>query len=188
MIRFFCKLWCDYLKPFWSRIRWCRKRKIESEEVTEKVTHTRTSVRSMCQEVYSRFEWTMDDFSQLFDSLRPCGYLYNWYKDSTREEPLKDDCDGYHSLIYHILKANGFDCCIFSIVTNPMKHSHTMTLYKYNGAYYLVNYTSVKGYFNCTIQDIVDDYNKSHGFKKEHYWNTQRYDYEKKKFVNERNF
>ena len=49
-------------------------------------------------------------------------------------------------------------------------------------------YISVKKYPNCTIQDIVDDYNKSHGFNKEHYWNTQRYDYEKKKFVNERNF
>ena len=63
-----------------------------------------------------------------------------------------------------------------------------MTLYKYNGAYYLVDYTLVKKYSNCIIQDIVDDYNKSHGFKKEHYWNTQRYDYEKKTFVNERNF
>lgn len=188
MIRFFCKLWCDYLKPFWSSIRWWSERKIEGKEVTEKVTNALTSVRSMCREVYSKFDWTMDDISQFFDSLRPCEYLYNWYKDSTREEPLKDDCDGYHSLIYHILKSNGFDCCIFTIATNPIKNSHTMTLYKYNDAYYLINYTSIRKYSNCTIQDIVDDYNKRNGLKKEHYWNTQEYDYEKKCFYTVKDF
>lgn len=188
MIRFFCKLWCDHLRPFWSQIRWCGKRKVKGEEVTEKITPTITSVRSLCQSVDDKFRWTMDDFSQLFDSLRPCEYLYNWYKNATKETPLKDDCDGYHSLIYHILTANGFDCCLFTIVTNPVKNSHTMTLYKYNNMYYLIDYTSIREYSGCTIQGIVDDYNKRHGLKKEHYWNTQRYDYEKKKFVNERNF
>lgn len=187
--RFFCKLWCDYLKPFWSKIRWCGKRKIVGKEVTEKVTNTLTSVRTMCNEVYRRFEWTMDDFSQLFDSLRPCEYLYNWYQESNYDDPLKDDCDGYHSIIYHILQANGFDCCIITIVTNPISKSHTMTMYKYNGCYYLVDYTSVKKYAaGTTVQQVVDDYNERRGYKKEHYWNTQRYDYKKKAFYNERNF
>lgn len=188
MIRFFSKLWCDYLRPFWSKIRWCGKRKIAGKEVTEKVTNTLTSVRNMCNEVYRRFEWTMDGFTQLFDSLRPCEYLYNWYQEANYDDPIKDDCDGYHSIIYHILQANGFDCCIITIITSPITKSHAMTLYKYNGDTYLVNYTSVKKYTNCTVQDIVNDYNKGNGFKKEYYWNTQRYDYKKKAFYNERNF
>ena len=185
MIRFFCKLWCDYLRLFWSSIRWCRKRKITSNTVVEKVDSTITSVRAMCNKVYSKFEWTIDDFSQLFDSLRPCGYLYNWYQESTKENPLKDDCDGYHSIIYHILTANGFNAAIFNVVTSPISKSHTMTLYKRDNNYYLVDYTSVIKYSGgVKIQDIVDDYNKRHGYKKEHYWNVQKYNYTQAKFYN----
>lgn len=188
MIRFFCKLWCDYLKPFWSKIRWCKKRQVVSREVSEQVTSDISSVRSLCSKVCSRFEWTMDDISQLFDSLRPCEYLYQLYCNANYDDPLKDDCDGYHSLIYHILHENGFDCCILTIVTNPIRDSHTMTLYKVNGCYYLINYTSVRKYETNNIQEIVDDYNNRNQYGKEHYWNTQRYDYIKKSFYNERNF
>lgn len=93
------------------------------------------------------------------------------------------NCDGCHSVVYHILKNNGYDCVLFTIATRPITQAHTMVIYKENGCYTLVNYRAVTHYpQGTTIQDIVDDYNKKHNLKKEWYWNMHRYDYDKNKF------
>lgn len=185
----FCKLWLDYLKPFWSRIRWCRKRKIEAYPLQDHITETYT-IQTMCSDVYRKFTWTMDDITQLGDSYAPVEYMYNQYVDSaTTGKKFQDDCDGFHSVIYHILTQNGYDCVLFTIATKPITKSHTMVIFKKDDCYYLINYTSVQKYtVGTTIQKIVDTYNATHGLKKEHYWNLHKYDYDKNIFYTVKDF
>ena len=191
MIKLFFKVWLDHIKLWWSKVRWFNKRKIESKECTEKV-NSLTDIRLMCIDVDKRFEWTMDNIDQLFDSYRPTEYLYEMYHDSTIEKPFKDDCDGFHTVIYHILKQNGYKCALLTIATNPMKYSHTMTLFvDTDGRYCLVNYNAVHKYADgTTIQQIIDEYNYANGFKKEYFWTLHEYNYETKSFykIDEKNF
>ena len=182
MMKFLARIWLDYLKPFWSKIRWNKQRKVVAEECKETVK-TIAEIRAMCSKVYSCFEWTMDDISELFDSYRPTEYLYNTYLgEKAKGKKWQDDCDGYHTVIYHILIQNGFDAVLFTIATKPFTKSHTMCLFKADGKMYLVNYTSVREYESGNIQAIVDDYNKRNKLEPEHYWNTQKYDYAGKVF------
>ena len=191
MFGLICKVFLDYWKPFWSSVRWCGKRKEEAVSLLDTVRNE-TELRSMLSNVNNHFHWTMDGITQLFDSYQPVEYLYNKYVEcKTRDEKVEGDCDDAHSIIYHILKENGYDCVLFTIATRPISQSHTMVIYKEVGCYNLVNYRAVTHYpKGTTIQDIVDDYNKSRGYKKEWYWNMHRYDYDKNKFyvVNKEDF
>lgn len=191
MFGLICKVFLDHWKPFWSAIRWGKQRKEEAVSFKD-VLSDKYTMTQMLESVNNHFMWEMDDASQLWDSYQPVELLYNWYVCSKWEDDyFIGDCDDCHSVIYHILKNNGYDCVLFTIATRPITQSHTMVIYKENGCYTLVNYRAVTHYpQGTTIQDIVDDYNKKHNFKKEWYWNMHRYDYEKKKFytVNKKDF
>ena len=59
---------------------------------------------------------------------------------------LKDDCDGFHSAIYWLIKTiadDTYDHRIITIVTKPFWKSHTMCTFKLKGKMYLVDYNSV---------------------------------------------
>ena len=183
MFSFICKIFLDHWKPLWSAIRWGKQRKVEAYELQDHITDD-AEMREMLKNVNNHFTWTMDDATQLFDSYQPVEYLYNLYVDSgINNTTVKDDCDGCHSIIYHILKENGYDCVLFTIATRPITQAHTMVIYKKDNCYHLINYRNITHYNEgVTIQEIVDDYNKKHNLKKEWYWNLHRYDYDKNKF------
>ena len=191
MFSFICKIFLDHWKPFWSAIRWGKQRKVEAYELQDHITDD-AEMREMLKNVNNHFTWTMDDATQLFDSYQPVEYLYNLYVDSgINNTTVKDDCDGCHSIIYHILKENGYDCVLFTIATRPITQAHTMVIYKKDNCYHLINYRNITHYNEgVTIQEIVDDYNKKHNLKKEWYWNLHRYDYDKNKLntVKKKNF
>lgn len=90
IIVFFESLWCKHLKHFWSKIRWCRKRKEKSREV---VTVDDAGLYPLLKDIYAHFEWTMDDWTELFDSLTPAPYLYNLYDEAKKTGSIvRDDC------------------------------------------------------------------------------------------------
>ena len=183
MFSFICKIFLDHWKPFLFFFRWGKQRKVEAYELQDHITDD-AEMREMLKNVNNHFTWTMDDATQLFDSYQPVEYLYNLYIDSgINNTTVKDDCDGCHSIIYHILKENGYDCVLFTIATRPITQAHTMVIYKKDNCYHLINYRNITHYNEgVTIQEIVDDYNKKHNLKKEWYWNLHRYDYDKNKF------
>ena len=183
MFGLICKVFLDHWKPFWSAIRWGKQRKEEAVPFEDVLSDDYTMTQ-MLNNVNTHFDWQMDDASQLWDSYQPVEFLYNWYVSlKGTNEDFVGDCDDCHSVIYHILKNNGYDCVLFTIATRPITQAHTMVIYKENGCYTLVNYRAVTHYpQGTTIQDIVDNYNKKHNLKKEWYWNMHRYDYEKNKF------
>lgn len=185
MIKFFAYIWLNWLKPIWSKMRWSKYNKIKSDS-NGFCSDDINQIRNMSREVYSKFEWVMDNFTQLFDSYRPIPMIYNEYIDATiTGKVFKDDCDGYHSCIYHILQnVETLDCAIITLVTKPMSQSHTMCVFtkieNNEKRYYLVDYNNIFGGFN-SAQEIVDDYIKRRNIPVR-YWNLQKYNYEKSKF------
>lgn len=179
MIKLFFKLWLNKIKPFWSKIRWKSKLSVKSNMCYEQLD-TIDDVKSMCKDVYNTFEWTQDGLDELFDSYRPVEYLYTEYiKNKGTNNKFKDDCDGFHSVIYHILVHNGYDAGLITIITNPLLKSHTMAIFKDRYCYYLVDYNELMKFSDsCSIQDIVDSYNRANSYKPEYYWNIQQYDYD----------
>lgn len=174
IIVFFESLWCKHLKHFWSKIRWCRKRKEKSREV---VTVDDAGLYPLLKDIYAHFEWTMDDWTELFDSFTPAPYLYNLYDEAKKNENVVlDDCDGYHTIIYHILKNNGYNVALITCVTKPITKSHTMCLIKDdNGTYRVINYTRVYRY--PSIEKFIENYSTPVRF-----WCLDRYDYDKNVF------
>ena len=182
MMKFLAMVWLECLRNFWSNLRWCTHRKDTTKEIP---TVNADNLNSTLREVYNNFEWTMDDWTQLFDSMRPAPYVYNLYfgAENTKTD-FKDDCDGFHTVIYHILKNNGYDVALITVATKPIKNSHTMCAIKEkieeNGVektvYRIVDYTSLRGPYT-SLQDFVDDYRYP-----VRYWKLDQWDYNKKKF------
>lgn len=188
MINFFIELWIKYIRNFWSLIRWNGKRKIDSEEVIEVNDN---NLKTTLADIYSHYTWTMDDISQLGDSLRPAPYLYNWYltaKASTTNEKVKDDCDGYHTIVYHILKNNGYNVALITVATKPITKSHTMTVIKDTNddgtvSYRVIDYKNIKSY--ASLEEFVVNYTYT-----VRVWSLDVYNYEARRFkhLDESNF
>ena len=94
------------------------------------------------------------------------------------------NCDGFHAIAYHILKNNGYNVALITVVTKPFTQSHTMTAIRDVNSetgevsYRIVDYTAVKGPFS-TLQEFVDQYNLP-----VRYWCLQAYNYDKGKYYN----
>ena len=180
-IRIFGAFWTKCLRNFWSMIRWCKLRKEVSEPV---VKVDESNLKSTINDVYAHFKWTMDDWTQLFDSMKPAPHLYNEYltmKETPEDDRVLGDCDDFHTIVYHILKNNGYDVALITVVTDPIKESHTMCVIKDTGkdgkvSYRVVDYTRVKGPFE-SIEEFIDGY-----YPTVCYWCLDRYDYEKNRF------
>lgn len=182
MVNFFITLWMKYLRNFWSMIRWNGKRKIDSEPVFEV---TDDNLQSTLKDVYSHYVWTMDDISQLLDSICPPPYLYNWYldiKNSDSSDKVKGDCDDYHALIYHLLINNGYDAALITFATKPITKSHTMTVIKDTAedgtvSYRVIDYTSIKTY--ASLEEFAESYKYP-----VRVWTLDMYDYRTRRFRN----
>lgn len=182
MLKFLAMIWLEGVRNFWSNLRWCRHRKDESEAIPEV---NADNLNSVLREVYNNFEWTMDDWTQLFDSVCPAPYIYNQYVEAEKNNTVfHGDCDDYHTVIYHILKNSGYDVALIAVATKPIQQSHTMCAIKEkieeNGVektvYRVIDYTTIRGPYT-SLQDFVDDYHYP-----VRYWSLDQWDYNKKKF------
>lgn len=179
--KFFAMLWLKYLRNFWSMIRWNGKRKEVSREM---ISVNDGNLKSTLKDVYSHYQWAMDDVSQLFDSMRPAPYLYNQYLEAKlNDKVVEDDCDGYHTIIYHMLKNNGYRVALITLVTDPISQSHTMVAIKDiiddgTVSYRVVNYTAITGPY-ITLEKFVEQYKHDVIC-----WSVDKYDYDGRRFRN----
>lgn len=115
---------------------------------------------------------------EFFDSTEP---VYDITVEHTHNFLLDagvfvHNCDGFHSVVYHLFQQNGYDCALITLVTKPFTKSHTMCAFRIKDAYYVVNYQRISGPY-MSLQDFVDAYNDP-----VRYWNLQKYDYSTRKF------
>ena len=98
---------------FWSNIRWCRATKnfpLREEDTDKELANSSVDefyekLPNLINNIYKTFTWTEDGPDQLWDSIRPPAQCY----EDAVNGALNDDCDGYHSAIYWILKNNGIE-------------------------------------------------------------------------------
>lgn len=184
IVKFFEWLWLRGIKNWWSYLRWHKYVKEESMDVP--LIETDSQIISACRDLYRGFEWEMDGLADAFDTYVPAQYAYNRmteYINDISEDKYRDDCDGFHAGVYHMLQENGYDVALITLATIPITESHTMTAIRYEeddgSVYYkVVNYTALKGPYK-TIQEFVDNYGTP-----VRYWCLQKYDLEKGKYYN----
>lgn len=174
IVIWFSKFWLNHFKPWWSHLRWHKHLEDESCAIPKV---TRRTMESALKDIYAHYKWKADGFSELTDSYRPIPYIYNMYVQAAESSTIfEDDCDGFHSVVYHLFQQNGYDCALITLVTKPFTKSHTMCAFRIKDAYYVVNYQRISGPY-MSLQDFVDAYNDS-----VRYWNLQKYDYSIRKF------
>ena len=184
VIKFFEWLWLKGIKNWWSKLRWWKQAKVESEPVPE-IKKDESNLLEEIKKVNDGFKWEMDGVKDLFDTYMPATYAYNETYKATHEgtEKLEGDCDDIHGAIYHLLNENGYDVALITLVTIPITKSHTMTAIRDvdsngNVTYRVVNYRLVKGPYT-KLEDFVDTY--THPVR---YWQLNKFDYEKGRYVN----
>ena len=140
--------------PTWSNLRWILKRRVKCNVAAADKATTIDGIRSLVRKLYSHFDWTKDDWTELWDSVCPPAYNYQRYTKGT----LKDDCDGFHALSYHCLYQSGITTiAILSVLQGTS--GHAVLIFKLNGSWYVNDYDSVYGGYSSAGQAITE-YNK----------------------------
>lgn len=141
--------WC-----WWSNYRFRGTRRLDKYvQDCDKVSDL-NSIKQLVKRLFAKFEWTADGIDQLGDAVTPPPENYNKYLNA----PLRDDCDGFHSLVYHCLKNSGIECYLMTV--NPLRGGgHCVLIFNLWGKWYVNDYNQVyMGHVNP--QDSVNDYNK----------------------------
>lgn len=142
-------VWCC-----WSNFRFRKcERFSRSLQYIDTVTNL-TEIRNLVDRLYDSFIWTADDITQLYDAITPPPENYKIYL----EKPLKDDCDGFHSLIYHCLYNSGIECYLLTANPAKMGDGHCILIFKYDDKWYINDYYRVYEGFS-TAEEAIADYN-----------------------------
>jgi hypothetical protein len=155
--KFFLKLFSPFANevwwPNWSNRRWKNAIKyveLKEEDKLEKLT--KANITILVKKLYKNFHWTADGITELWDSITPPAQNYQHYLDGE----LRDDCDGFHSLVYHCLHNNGIECYLLSAIA--VGAGHCVLVFKLNDKWYVVDYSTVLNGYD-TLQEAIDNYN-----------------------------
>lgn len=167
--------WC-----FWSNARFKDAEHFNKEVDIEDSVYNFYDIQQLVRKLYANFEWTADDITELWDAMTPPPENYKIWK----QEKLKDDCDGFHSLVYHCLKNSGLDCYLFCV--NAIGGGHCVLLFKYNDKWYVNDYTKIYEGFKlpiAAIEDYAAKYKDKYKLKSDvFFYGVVKYDYEDGKF------
>ena len=137
--------------PLWSNFRW-RKALKDHSVADEHMVKNLTETRALVKVLYNGFKWTADDIKDLGDSITPPAQCYRDFCNGL----LEDDCDGFHSLVYHCLAKSGMRCYLLSVVSDD--GGHCVLVFENKGKWYVNDYSKVyDGY--TTLKDAVEAYN-----------------------------
>ncbi len=164
----------------WSNFRFRKLERFNTEVDGKDKVKDINDIVNLVQRLYSKFKYTNDGIDQLFDAIVPPPETYKQYKEGL----LKDDCDGFHSLVYHCLKASGIPC--YLLVTSSVKAGHCTTVFKYKNLWYVCDYTGIYGSTKelyTTIEEFNQYFQEKYSKEKPVTYNAFiGYDYEKGKF------
>ena len=167
-------IWC-----VWSNYRFRNVERFNTQLQDEDKVSNYKDIKELIVRLYSCFIWTQDDITQLGDAITPPPQNYKTYL----EQPLKDDCDGFHSLVYHCLYNSGIKC--YLLTANPIGEGHCVLTFTLNDLWYVIDYNKIYGGFH-ELQSAIDDYNqiytKVYKSKEPVYNGLVKYSYEDGKF------
>lgn len=146
-----CMIWWSC----WSTIRFKDCIRHDKEIEDEDRVYTLEDIKALVKKFRLKFEWTADGADQLWDAITPPPQNYFHYKQGI----LKDDCDGFHSLVYHCLYNSGIKCYLMSV--NAINGGHCVLLFQLDGKWYVDDYGYVYPGFD-TYQEAITNYNKEY--------------------------
>jgi len=172
MIDFIAKMWVKGLKISWSNFRF-RKSLKEYEPLYPEIQNLQ-DVMKATKELNKNFHYEYDDITMLFDAMdTPPSCLYHLETDG-----LKDDCDGYHAAMYHLLHKrcdSASSIALITIVTKPFTESHTMCVFEMDSQLYLIDYSRVVEI--NSMEDVMSHMESVHGVNSRFYhidkWNQE---------------
>lgn len=138
--------------PIWSNVRWRNALKDHSV-ADEYLVKNLTDIKILVRLLYKKFKWVADDATELGDSITPPAQCYKDFCNGL----LEDDCDGFHSLVYHCLAKSGVRCYLMSVVV--ASGGHCVLVFENKGKWYVNDYNKVYNGF-ATLREAVEDYNK----------------------------
>ena len=142
---------------------------------------TMNSLLFLMNKLYDKFHYTKDGADLLYDAMIPPCEAYKQYRNGE----LKDDCDGFHSLVYHCLKFSGFEA--YLLTANSIKSGHCVVIFRMDYFWHVVDYNSI--YTSTrTLETSLGEFNDYYSKK---YCNGQKvlcnnlysYDYKQGKFI-----
>ena len=135
----------------WSNFRWRRALRQACATLQEDKAVTTNEIKDLAAKLMKRFTWTNDRLDQLFDAILPPSQAYKNYLHGK----LTDDCDGFHSLLYHCLKQSGRECYLMTV--NAFGAGHCVILLHNTGFWHVIDYKHV--YDGCdTAKEAVEKY------------------------------
>lgn len=137
---------------FWSNIRFKDSIRNNINIKDEDKVKNLSDIKKLVQKLYKKFKWTKDGIDQLGDAITPPPQNYQHYLDGI----LKDDCDGFHSLVYHCLFNSDIKC--YLLTANPVKGGHCVLLFNLNKKWHVNDYTRVYGGYD-TPEEAISTYN-----------------------------
>ena len=144
----------NHLWVFWSNIRWKKSERFY-KEILEEDSHI-TTIKSMGEvvnRVYRKFKYTSDGADQLWDCITPPPQNYLHYVNGE----LKDDCDGWASIMHFILHYNNIESYVLSV--EESWDGHCVCLFKLNDKWHINDYNDIHKGFD-TPSEAIQNYNE----------------------------
>lgn len=168
-------LW-KYISNFWSNLFWhIKKPKLDVEFRLCDYKHKDETISEFLLKISKRlmehFTYTHDGVEQLGDTTPPPPYAY--YQFTLGD--LADDCDGYHSALYHIAHMNNIECRLYTIISYSNSYGHCVLAFKEDNIWKILDYRTIYTIFlaNPHYAELTDN----------HYIQYARvYNYETNKF------
>lgn len=166
---------------FWSNIRFRKSVRHSVDLMEEDKVSTVQDIKSLSRRIYKKFRYTEDGADQLWDAITPPPQNYLHYIENI----VEDDCDGFHSTMYHCLSNSGIECYLLSIT--GIGSGHCLLIFKLNDLWHAIDYNTVyRGY--DSIMESIDvyktEYRSKYNYNKDFlYCALVKYDYSKGKFI-----
>lgn len=182
---FFASIACKVWWPHWSNFRWRKSIRSNIEIPDEDKITSIEKAGQVARQVYKKFDYTADGFDELWDSIVPPPQNYQNYLDGC----VKDDCDGFHSTMYHFMYNSNLESYLLSVIAFGV--SHCVLLFKFDGLWHVNDYTTIHEGYN-TPEEAISAYDEKYpkiytNVKSEVFYNSLlKYNYEKGKFKNQK--
>lgn len=165
---------------WWSNFFWKVFKKSVYEmrlyEVDYFIRDILAEIEMKANEVLERFHYKYDGIDELGDTMPPPAQMYYSFRCLGK---VKDDCDGFHASMYHILQKNAINSQLVRVSSLVNMWKHCVVAFKLNGKVYVLDYNHI--YAGNTLEEIVAEH---YGEVTKHKYLifTQTYDYKKHKY------
>ena len=138
---------------FWSNIRFRKAERFNNTILPEDYVSNLDQINRLTKKLYSHFDYTPDGIDQLFDAIIPPSHAYQNYL----LDKLKDDCDGFHSLLLQCLRASQIECYLLAV--NARGSGHCVLVFYLDSKWHVNDYTTIYDGYD-KLQDAINAYNE----------------------------